>query len=429
MKYRLLLYFNYLKKIFRSPSRLMLTVSGLSISMIILMIGLIYSETYMRYKLSGIEIYNTNKIFMYEGTANFELYNLLKNVDEANTCVELVGKSGYTVKEVEKNNRKISVSLVDIKTNARSNNFYVGSGYELCDSNILYGRMINVDDINANSNNTVISDLLSVVLFGKENSVGEVIYLPVYEIDEQTGSIQIKKYESLKIIGVYRESARTAQNNKKIINGESKEEILKEYIYIPLTLNLKNKVNSDYQMRITKFGIREYTDTLKNYEKIIKYSETSGNYVMYDYYNLKDNLSHEIEEIKSTLAYIVMGMLIISAICIINTMLFSVKERINEIGIRKSIGAYNIDIIGQFVFEGVVYGIIGAVIGIVFSSIISSALYWIIGLKDNWGVNMCISGKAMVLSLAVAILLSMISSIIPAIYASKINISDSIRHE
>jgi putative ABC transport system permease protein len=63
--------------------------------------------------------------------------------------------------------------------------------------------------------------------------------------------------------------------------------------------------------------------------------------------------------------------LIVGAIVIMNIMLVSVTERTKEIGIRKSLGARQVDILKQFLVEAVTLAVIGGGIGIF--------LAWVIG--------------------------------------------------
>lgn len=72
--------------------------------------------------------------------------------------------------------------------------------------------------------------------------------------------------------------------------------------------------------------------------------------------------------------------LVVGGIGIMNIMYVTVTERTREIGLRRSVGAKNKDILRQFLFESTILSLIGGVIGLIFGLLLayvgSSALNW-----------------------------------------------------
>jgi putative ABC transport system permease protein len=62
--------------------------------------------------------------------------------------------------------------------------------------------------------------------------------------------------------------------------------------------------------------------------------------------------------------------LLVGAIVIMNIMLVAVTERTKEIGIRKSLGARQIDILKQFLFEAATLSAIGGTIGLIIAELL-----------------------------------------------------------
>jgi putative ABC transport system permease protein len=70
--------------------------------------------------------------------------------------------------------------------------------------------------------------------------------------------------------------------------------------------------------------------------------------------------------------------LITASLGIVNTMVMSITERRREIGVLKSLGAYELDIRGLFLVESGVIGILGTAAGILF----------------GWGITRIVSAVA-----------------------------------
>lgn len=105
--------------------------------------------------------------------------------------------------------------------------------------------------------------------------------------------------------------------------------------------------------------------------------------------------------------------LLVGGIGIMNIMLASVLERIKEIGVRRSLGATQKDIIWQFLFEAIFISLIGGLLGIalgVGSAYIISNYFEIPAIVSNWSV---------ILSFGVAATVGLVFGLFPARKAAR----------
>lgn len=120
--------------------------------------------------------------------------------------------------------------------------------------------------------------------------------------------------------------------------------------------------------------------------------------------------------------------LFVGGIGIANTTYTSVVERTKEVGIMKSIGAKNKDILYIFLIEagllGLVGGILGALVGLAGSLAISNISNQALG-ADLFVVS--ISYPLLAGAIGFSLFVGIVSGIIPAIQASKLNIVDALR--
>lgn len=125
----------------------------------------------------------------------------------------------------------------------------------------------------------------------------------------------------------------------------------------------------------------------------------------------------------NTVGWIISGFsLLVGGFGIANIMFVSVKERTNLIGIQKSLGAKNKFIMFQFLFEAIILAVIGGLIGLLFVWVTAQIVSNFTG-----DFNFVLSFWNMFIGFSLSTLIGLISGVIPAISASKLDPVEAIR--
>ena len=114
--------------------------------------------------------------------------------------------------------------------------------------------------------------------------------------------------------------------------------------------------------------------------------------------------------------------LLVGGFGIANIMFVSVKERTNLIGIQKSLGAKSRFILFQFLFEAVILALIGGLIGLILVFITS-----IIASSFTGDFEFILSPFNMFIGTAISAVIGLISGILPAISAARLDPVEAIR--
>ena len=289
-----------------------------------------------------------------------------------------------------------------VKYNNESNNYTtraVAPSHQLNEKTIImFGRYINESDIQEKSKIAVIGRLVGQDLFKDKNPIGEFIDI--------SGS-------SFKVVGVFQDDG-----------GDNEERT----IYIPYTTRQLIEKNTDkidqivigFKPEIGYTGAMAFQSSLEKFLRSKKYispQDKNGIFVRNIADQLKQNqqLAVVLQWIVSLVAF---GTIIAGIIGISNIMVFVVKERTKELGIRKALGATPKSVIGTILLESIfittVSGFVGMMIGIgVLSSLGKS-------LDDYFITNPYINIGVAIFATIVLIVCGGIAGYVPARRASKI---------
>lgn len=284
----------------------------------------------------------------------------------------------------------------------------VGPAHQFSEKTIIMkGRYINAIDIQNKAKHAVIGRLVAQDLFNQEDPIGQFV--------DVGNSV-------FKVVGVFQDAG-----------GDNEE----RYIYIPYTTRQSLEKGNDkidqiivaFRPELGHIGALAFEKKLRKFlkeKKSIAPSDPNGIYIR----NIADDLKRN-QQFSNVLQLIVtfvgLGTLIAGIIGISNIMVFVVKERTKELGIRKALGATPKSVIYMILQESIFITTISGYVGMALGILILNNIG--VSLEDYFIKNPYIDLETALFSTLILIIFGGIAGYVPAKRASRIKPIVALRDE
>ena len=253
------------------------------------------------------------------------------------------------------------------------------------------------------------------VLLGYNYLIPNKIFPKQFKVNEK---IEING-EELRIIGFLEEIGNPQDDSQMYVTNEQYEEMLPD-------------ANS-YMQIFARVDMKNIDKVVENIERNLRKSrdveEGKEDFTVQSFNELIEQFSGALNIVIGFVILIALISVLVSTINTANTMITSVLERYNEIGILKAVGAKNREIFDIFLFEssflGFIAGTLGCLLGWALASLGGRIL-------DNLGWSFLQPHFSIYLFgglILFAVVTGAISGALPAVRASKINTVDALRYE
>jgi putative ABC transport system permease protein len=203
-------------------------------------------------------------------------------------------------------------------------------------------------------------------------------------------------------------------------------------IYLPIDVVWDLFNDGKKEIMMMNIGIKpglNLTKSADDIENRLKRNRNDEGYVVNTPEQLLGTFSSILGVLQAVLIAVALISLLVGAVGITNSMYTSVLERTSEIGIMKSIGAKNEDILSIFLAEAGIIGFVGGIIGAVLGTLLAYLIGFIATEAGFKLLVIAVEPYVIFGGILFAVVVGILSGVIPAWQASKLNPVDALRYD
>ncbi len=269
-----------------------------------------------------------------------------------------------------------------------------------------HGRLVNNSDVAANRRVCVVDEKMAVETYGRSNIVGKTVKV-----------LLGGAYYDFEVIGVAQSGISSLQS--------ALSNIIPDFVYIPYTTMqaITGRTTYDRIAVLVNNALNEDSGVTDRIQTAINASKEVESGICVNNLLQQKSQMESIMGILTLVLSLIAGIsLFVSGITVMTTMLVSVNERTREIGIKKSIGAKNKDIMLEFLVESVMLSAMGSGIGTALGLLAALVGCCVMGAEFivNWGM--------ILLAFGVSVAMGAVFGVYPARKAAKMKPIDALRN-
>lgn len=399
--------------IFHNKTRSFLTMLGIIIGVAAVIIIMAIGSGAQSLILSEIETLGTNKVGVFPGKS-----------DDSGPPTSVMGIviTTLTYEDAQAIKEKVEEVKEVVAYSNESANTYWGSrnysttikgcttGYLTVDNGkIKEGQFFTERQEKDISKVAVLGYTVKKELFGNSEAIGETIKIQnhpfkIIGIMEEQGTVAFQDYDDQVLVPI--------KTMQKIIKGVDYVDMIRAEVEEGEVKKAKEKIEL----------------LLRDRHDIEDPSGKNDNFTVRSSQEALDIITTVTDALRYFLTAMAALSLLVGGIGIMNIMLVNVTERTKEIGLRKSVGANNQNILGQFLIETIIITLVGGIIGMIlgiFFSFIASLIIKNLGYYWEFSVSLLSIASGLGVSTAIGL----IFGLYPAQKASKLTPLEALRYE